>query len=134
MSENKGSHGKLLDFLDFVSDPKDGGKNIKLIFDHIRNYLIAASVMAAGLYILKYGSKFIILPYVGMVTGILLSISGFTLYVMNLVVALKILSKTNFSKNRYLSYTISIFMSMSLLISVGDLIFSFVDKYMSSLN
>jgi hypothetical protein len=64
-------------------DEKD--LRLKFIFDHVRNYGIAASVMAAGFFLIKHGPSVSDLLGSGVVFGTMLLISGFLLLVFNII-------------------------------------------------
>ncbi|WP_430472798.1 hypothetical protein ACQ0MK_11975 [Thalassospira lucentensis] len=112
------------EFVEAITDPKEGGKNIKLIFDHIRNYAIASSVMLAGAYTLKNGSASIGLPYIGWITGSMLVLSGFLLYAFNFIVVVRLLAGKKFSGNRFISFSIYLLFALCLCFAAGDFTFA----------
>ena len=58
---------------------------LKWVFDHVRNYALAAAVMVAGFYLFKHGATVSSWPGAGYVFGTLLLLSGFLLFALNMV-------------------------------------------------
>lgn len=84
---------------------------LKWVFDHVRNYALAATVMIAGFYLFKHGAVVSPWPGAGYVFGTLLLLSGFILLVLNMVQPIWAMAK---HKIRMLPYMI-----VSLIILLG---------------
>lgn len=76
---------KLNQFLDHILHINEKDLNLKFIFDHIRNYGIAASVVAIGLFLIKHGTSYTVFPKSGIIFGIALITFGFILLILNLM-------------------------------------------------
>lgn len=88
---NHGSHmsekevkSRAEHFLLQLIDVKPEDVTLKFTFDNIKNYAIAATVVVAGFYLAQHGAQINNFPGAGIVFGILLVVTGFSLYVLNL--------------------------------------------------
>jgi hypothetical protein len=123
MSEEKEkSHAER--FLLQLIDIKPEDVTLKLIFDNIRNYGIAATVMVAGFYLAQHGAQVNHFPGAGIVFGILLVVAGFSLYVLNLCQAIWALVKL---KIRVVHYFI---LSMAMFLGTSELLWVLIKQYM----
>lgn len=68
---------------------------LKFIFDNIRNYGIAATVIIVGLYLCKYEAQAIFFPCADAVLGILFIVAGIVLHGLNLCQGILVLLKAN---------------------------------------
>lgn len=98
---------------------------LKFIFDNIRNYGIAATVMVAGLYLFKNGAELInYFPDAGKVLGVILVATGFSLHVFNFCQAIWALVKL---KMRVVPYFI---LSTVMFFGASGLLWAFIQQYM----
>lgn len=71
------------DFLSQLIGVKPEDVTLKFIFDNVKNYAIAASVIAAGVYLFLHGAQVNDFPGAGIVFGSLLMVTGVCLYGLN---------------------------------------------------
>ncbi|HFD2142370.1 hypothetical protein ACT4X4_17725 [Acinetobacter baumannii] len=84
--------------------------DLKFIFDHVRNYGIAATVMIAGFYLAKHPQESItLLPSFDIFWAIFLIILGLILSIFNLTQAIWIMTKLKLSRNIYFLFSFILF-------------------------
>ncbi|MEJ7882923.1 hypothetical protein WKH38_12670 [Acinetobacter baumannii] len=84
--------------------------DLKFIFDHVRNYGIAATVMIAGFYLAKHPQESItLLPSFDIFWAIFLIILGLILSIFNLIQAIWIMTKLKLSRNIYFLFSFILF-------------------------
>jgi len=89
-------------------DPKK--VDLKFIFDHVRNYGIAATVMLLGIYLAKHPETSItLIPSFDILWAILLICIGFLLNILNLVQAILILAKLKLNIVIYFVFSFLLF-------------------------
>jgi hypothetical protein len=89
-------------------DPKK--VDLKFIFDHVRNYGIAATVMLLGIYLAKHPETSItLIPSFDIFWAILLICIGFLLNILNLVQAILILAKLKLNIVIYFVFSFLLF-------------------------
>lgn len=111
-------------FLLQLIDVKPEDVSLKFIFDNIRNYGIAATVMVAGFYLVQHGAQVNNFPGAGIVFGILFVLAGFSLHALNLCQAIWALVKL---KMRVVPYFI---LSMAMFLGTSELLWVLVKQYM----
>lgn len=111
-------------FLLQLIDVKPEDVTLKFIFDNIRNYGIAATVMVAGFYLAQHGAQVNNFLGAGIVFGVLLVVVGFSLYALNLCQAIWALVKL---KVRVVPYFI---LSMVMFLGTSELLWVLIKKYM----
>lgn len=89
---------------------------LKFLFDNIRNYGIAATVMVAGYYLFQHGAQVNHFPGAGIVSGTLLITVGFILHALNFCQA--ILALVKLKMGVYLILSTAMFLSVSELLWV----------------
>jgi len=92
--------------------------NLKFVFDHIRNYSIAATVLVAGFYLFKHGGQTLGFTWSGVVFGLLFLIVGFMLYCLNFVQVIWALIKLKVRVLPYLIISLILFAGTSELLWV----------------
>lgn len=92
---------------------------LKWVFDHVRNYALAATVMIAGSYLFKHGAVVSSWPGAGHVFGILLFLSGFLLFVLNMVQPIWAMAKHKIRMLPYMIVSFIIFFGASELVWVA---------------
>ena len=85
---------------------------LKFFFENIQNYIVAATVMASGFYIFKNGSTNHI-PYIGNISGIVLVLFGFTLYMLNFMHGVRATITFKLNMALYLAINLIIFVSFT---------------------
>lgn len=105
-------------FLLQLIDVKPEDVTLKFIFDNIRNYGIAATVMVAGFYLAQHGAQVNHFPGAGIVFGVLLVVAGFSLHVLNLCQAIWALVKLKMRVVPYFVLSIAMFLGTSELLWV----------------
>ncbi|ENU4057335.1 TPA: hypothetical protein PPD39_003728 [Acinetobacter baumannii] len=95
MTENKGNlSGESSSILKKLIDMNPEDINLKYIFDHIRNYGIASTMMIAGLYLWKHPeSAFGMILIFSEIWSLLLILLGLFLNVLNLTQVIWVLAK-----------------------------------------
>ncbi|MDV7445821.1 hypothetical protein R4534_00590 [Acinetobacter baumannii] len=89
-------------------DPKK--VDLKFIFDHVRNYGIAATVMLLGIYLAKHPETSItFIPSFDILWAVLLICIGFLLNILNLVQAILILAKLKLNIIIYFIFSFLLF-------------------------
>lgn len=89
-------------------DPKK--VDLKFIFDHVRNYGIAATVMLLGIYLAKNPETSItLIPSFDILWAVLLICIGFLLNILNLVQAILILAKLKLNIIIYFIFSFLLF-------------------------
>ncbi|MCU4441534.1 MULTISPECIES: hypothetical protein [Acinetobacter] len=89
-------------------DPKK--VDLKFIFDHVRNYGIAATVMLLGIYLAKHPETSItLIPSFDILWAVLLICIGFLLNILNLVQAILILAKLKLNIIIYFIFSFLLF-------------------------
>ncbi|WP_335975503.1 hypothetical protein [Acinetobacter calcoaceticus] len=84
--------------------------DLKFIFDHVRNYGIAATVMLLGIYLAKHPETSItLIPSFDILWAILLICIGFLLNILNLVQAILILAKLKLHIAIYFIFSLLLF-------------------------
>ncbi|EHU1489675.1 hypothetical protein A1Z75_RS05085 [Acinetobacter baumannii] len=84
--------------------------DLKFIFDHVRNYGIAATVMIAGFYLAKHPQESItLLPSFDIFWAIFLIVLGLILSIFNLTQAIWIMTKLKLSRNIYFLFSFILF-------------------------
>ncbi|WP_426453930.1 hypothetical protein ACPF64_13725 [Acinetobacter sp. KB005] len=84
--------------------------DLKFIFDHVRNYGIAATVMLLGIYLAKHPETSItLIPSFDILWAILLICIGFLLNILNLVQAILILAKLKLNIVIYFVFSFLLF-------------------------
>lgn len=121
MSEEKSQTER---FLLQLIDVKPEDVTLKFIFDNIRNYGIAATVMVAGFYLAQHGAQVNHFIGAGIVFGTLLVVAGFSLYALNLCQAIWALVKL---KMRVVPYFI---LSMAMFLGTSELLWVLIKQYM----
>ena len=104
IDENK---QKDIGVLHRLVDVKKEDITLKFIFDHIRNYGIAASVMVAGFYLHQHGSTINLTQFPGASTvfGISFILLGLTLLAFNLSQAIWALIRLEIPKIPYFIFS-----------------------------
>ena len=97
-------------------DEKD--LRLKLIFDHVRNYGIAASVLIAGFYLISHGAVVSQFPGAGIVFGVLLLFAGVLLMVFNLLQPIWLMANYKVKMIPYFVASIIMFLAASELVWV----------------
>ncbi|BEV72624.1 hypothetical protein THUN1379_21060 [Paludibacterium sp. THUN1379] len=105
-------------------DIKPEDVTLKFIFDNIRNYGIAATVVVAGYYLAQHGAQVSHFTGAGIVFGTLLIVSGISLYAINLCQAFWALVKL---KIRYVPYSV---FSMTIFLGTSELIWVLIKQNM----
>lgn len=92
---------------------------LKWVFDHVRNYALAATVMIAGFYLFKHGA--VVSPWsgAGYVFGTLFLLSGLLLLVLNIVQPIWALAKHKIRMLPYMIVSLIIFLGSSELVWVA---------------
>ncbi|MDR7148756.1 hypothetical protein J2W49_000684 [Hydrogenophaga palleronii] len=96
---------------------------LKFIFDNIRNYGIAATVIVAGIYLAQHGAQANNFPGAGIVFGILLVATGFALYVLNLCQSIWAIAKLKVG-------TFYLISSMAVFLGTSELLWVLIKQYM----
>lgn len=86
---------------------------LKWVFDHVRNYALAATVMIAGVYLFKHGAVSSSLPGAGYVFGTLLLLSGFLLLILNIVQPIWAMANLKVRMLPYMIFSLIIFFGAS---------------------
>ena len=107
-------------------DVKPEEVTLKLIFDNIRNYGIAATIMVAGFYLLQHGSLVNHFPGAGVVFGVLLIVVGLILYSLNLTQVIFVFVKLKMRFVFYFIFSMTVFLGTLELLWV--LIRQFIQK------
>jgi hypothetical protein len=110
--------------LDYITDPNEGGINLKIILDHITNYIISGSVMSAGAYVFRHGSMLIDFNVAGKFIGTIIFFIGFFLYAANFVLAVRFMSMKDFSQIKWLSFSVYVSLALPMFMVVADFTFS----------
>lgn len=105
-------------------DVKPEDVTLKFIFDNIRNYGIAATVIVAGFYLVRHGAQVNPFPGSGFVFGVLLVIAGFLAYILNFTQAVWAIIKL---KMRVVPYFV---LSMTLFFGTTELLWVLVKQLM----
>lgn len=105
-------------FLLQLIDVKPEDVTLKFIFDNIRNYGIAATVMVAGFYLVQHGAQVNNFPGAGIVFGVPLVLTGFVLHALNLFQAIWALVKLKMRVVPYFVLSIAMFFGTSELLWV----------------
>lgn len=124
MPEKKGK-SQAESFLLQLIDMKPEDVTLKFIFDNIRNYGIAATLIVAGVYLYQHGAQVNNFPGAGIVFGILFGVAGFGLHVLNLGQAIYALVKLKMHVVRYFIFSLAMFLGTS------ELLLVLIKKYMS---
>lgn len=108
-------------FLDNLLDIKRSDVTLKFLFDNLRNYTIAAAMIAAGLYLINHGSSIKLIPGIGNATGATLIAIGIVGYVLNF--AQSILASLKFSISGFIYSIIS-----------ATIFFTSIDFFITAIN
>jgi hypothetical protein len=111
-------------FLLQLIDVKPEDVTLKFIFDNIRNYGIAATVIVAGFYLAQHGAQVNHFPGAGIVFGVLLIVTGFSLHALNLCQAIWALVKL---KMRVVPYSI---LSIAMFLGTSELLWVLIKQFM----
>lgn len=123
MNDDK-EKSKAEQFLLQLIDVKPEDITLKFIFDNIRNYGIAATVMVAGFYLARHGAQVNPFPGSGIVFGILLVLTGFAMHTLNLTQAIWALIKL---KMRVVPYFV---LSMTMFLGTSELLWVLIKQFM----
>ncbi|WP_421237767.1 hypothetical protein [Aeromonas jandaei] len=103
-------------FLQLI-DTKPGDITLKFAFDNIRNYGIAVTIMAAGLYLAQHGAQVNHFFGAGVIFGSILVVTGLALYILNICQAIWVLLKLKIPFVPYFVSGMAIFLgTMELLV------------------
>ncbi|WP_417837178.1 hypothetical protein [Thalassospira tepidiphila] len=114
MSQGKG-------FFEELTNPADGGKMLKAVFDHIRNYMMCGALMGLGVFIFKHGSMMTQIREIGWVTGPVIFLIGLILYPVNFVVFVRYLDEKKILKNTIFANFLFALVMFFVVIVVGDI-------------
>jgi len=67
---------------------------LNYLFDNIRNYTLAVTVMLAGLWLLSQDDAAFGIPYVNLIFGIHVALCGLVLMVLNFIHSIRTITKT----------------------------------------
>lgn len=117
MSDNNRKPQKTSErFLRHILEVDPQKIDLKFIFDHIRNYGIAATVMIAGAFLARHPEASTgLIPSFDPFWSIFLIFIGFLLNILNLVQAIWILTKLKLHILVYVVFSILLFMATSTL-------------------
>tara|TARA_E500000305_G_C3851542_1_gene156348 strand:+ start:83 stop:463 length:381 start_codon:yes stop_codon:yes gene_type:complete len=118
-------------FLDYITDPADGGKNIKKVIDHVRNYMISGAVMGLGVLVIRHGSAMTNSQEIGWVTGPIILSIGFLLYSINFIVFVRCMVSKEFSKNKKISMIIYMLIAIVMVFVMSDITYSVLYQALS---
>jgi len=118
-STSQGEH-----FLHRLIDVQPKDVTLKFVFDNIKNYGIAASIMVAGFYLVEHGSQLNRFPGAGITFGTLLLLTGLSLQALNLCQAIWALVKM---KMRIIPYFI---LSAIMFLGTSELLWVLIQQYM----
>jgi hypothetical protein len=68
--------------------------NLNYLFDNIRNYTLAATVMIAGIWLFTRGSHILGMPYINWIFGVHITVCGLILCGLNFVHSLRTVART----------------------------------------
>jgi len=126
MSDDK-EKSKSDRFLLQLIDVKPEDVTLKFIFDNIRNYGIAATVMVAGFYLFRHGAQVNPFPGSEIIFGALLVFTGFLVYILNFTQAVWALIKLKMSVVPYF------ILSMAMFFGTSELLWVFIKQYMQKI-
>lgn len=86
---------------------------LKWVFDHVRNYALAATVLVAGFYLFKNGAIVSQLPGAGVVFGSIFLAIGFLLLILNLVQPIWAMAQQKVRMIPYMVISLIIFLGAS---------------------
>ena len=122
---NHGSHvseeknkSQVEGFLPQLIGVKPEDITLKFVFDNIKNYAIAASVIAAGVYLFLHGAQVNNFPGAGILFGTLLGVTGIGLHVLNFCQAIVAILKLKVSVVPYIILSSAMFFGSLELLSV----------------
>lgn len=111
MSDNNEKPQKTSErFLRHILEVDPQKVDLKFIFDHVRNYGIAATVILVGIYLAKHPeNSMTLIPSFDIFWAILLICIGFLLNTLNLVQAILILAKLKLNIVIYFIFSFLLF-------------------------
>jgi hypothetical protein len=68
--------------------------NLNYLFDNIRNYTLAATVMVAGIWLFTQGNHLLNIPYINWVFGVHITMCGLILCGLNFAHSLRTIAQT----------------------------------------
>lgn len=127
MSEKKDFWGEL-------TNPADGGKNLKAVFDYVRNYSIIGAIAAAGAYVINTSSTGTLWDLTGKIHGGMLLVLAWILFSLNFTMFVRAIATFKFSRNKYVSYALYLLVGYLAFFLMGELTLSVFDKALEAGN